>query len=272
MGDELQTWHYGLVARWWAEFSEAGPDELAFYRAVIARGGEPGLDLACGTGRLLLPLLREGLDVDGCDLSPDMLAHCRQRAGREGLEPRLYQQPMHALDVPRTYRTIFMCDSFGIGGTRQQDAEALRRCHRYLAPGGTLVFNLYLPYEDVDVWSLWPPAQRQRLPQPWPDQGNRRRTADGDEIELVSRISALDPLEQWLTRQIRVMLWRADGIVAQEEHVLRENLYFRNEVVQLLEQVGFADIAVRGGYTDAIATADDTHLVVVARRAGAPVA
>src|SRR3546814_1605131 len=45
--------------------------------------------------RLLLPYLREGLDVDGCDVSPDMLAHCRAAAEREGLSPNLYAQALH---------------------------------------------------------------------------------------------------------------------------------------------------------------------------------
>jgi hypothetical protein len=44
-----------LVARWWAEFNAPDPDELAFYRGVIERDGQPALDLGCGAGRLLLP-------------------------------------------------------------------------------------------------------------------------------------------------------------------------------------------------------------------------
>ena len=148
MSDRPQTWHYGLVARWWAEFNEADPDELAFYRGVVERDGQPALDLGCGTGRLLVPLLQAGLDVDGCDISPDMLAQCREQAARDGLSPALYQQAIHELDLPRRYRTIYICDSFGIGGQREQDLEALRRCHRHLAPGGTLVFSHELPYED----------------------------------------------------------------------------------------------------------------------------
>ena len=222
MTDDPQTWHYGLVARWWAEFNDrAGPEELAFYRAVVERDGQPALDLGCGTGRLLLPLLRAGLDVDGCDLSPDMLAHCRQRAARDGLAPRLYQQAMHELDLPRAYRTIFICDSFGIGGQREQDAEALRRCHRHLAPGGVLVFSHELPYADAEEWPYWLPEARRRLPQAWPATGDRRRAADGDELELRVRLVDLDPLEQRHTLQIRAALWRAGQRVAEEEHTLR---------------------------------------------------
>ncbi len=55
MNEQPQTWHYGLIARWWAEFNAPDPTELAFYRGVIERDGQPALDLGCGAGRLLLP-------------------------------------------------------------------------------------------------------------------------------------------------------------------------------------------------------------------------
>ena len=53
--------------------------------------------------------------------------------------------------------------------------------------------------------------------------------------------------------------------MAEEDHILRENLYFRNEILLLLAQAGFADVTVRGGYADVAPTADDTTLVFVAR-------
>ena len=101
---QAQTWHYGLVAKWWAEFNTSGP-EIAYFRRFV-EAGQPALDVACGTGRLLVPFLQAGLDVDGCDLSADMLALCRERAEAEGLTPDLYAQAMHELDLPRRYRTI----------------------------------------------------------------------------------------------------------------------------------------------------------------------
>ena len=73
-----QTWHYGLVARWWAEFEVGGP-EIGYFQDMIGVYGQPALDVGCGTGRLLLPYLRAGLDVDGCDVSSDMIDLYRER-------------------------------------------------------------------------------------------------------------------------------------------------------------------------------------------------
>ena len=65
-----QTWHYGLVAEWWANFNTDGP-EIEYFRRH-AEPAQPVLDAGCGTGRLLVPWLQAGIDVDGCDASADM--------------------------------------------------------------------------------------------------------------------------------------------------------------------------------------------------------
>src|SRR4051794_24203057 len=183
MAEEPQTWHYGVVARWWAEFKVDGP-EIAYFQSVIERHGQPALDVACGTGRLLIPYLRAGLDVDGCDFSPDMLALCREKAAREGLAPRLYEQPMHKLDLPRRYRTIFLCGSFGISGGREMAQESLHRFYDHLEPGGVLAFDHYLPYEDANEWQYWLPDKRSQLPMEWKPPGKRIPASDGTEYEL----------------------------------------------------------------------------------------
>src|SRR6476469_9656769 len=152
MAGEPETWHYGMAAQWWSEFNNDGPD-IPYFQGIIERYGQPALDVACGTGRLLIPYLRAGLDVDGCDISPDMLAYCRDKAKREGFEPHLYHTAMHELDVPRKYKTIYLCGSFGIGGVRSHDWEAVRRFYEHLEPGGVLAFDHDLPYSDERWWN-----------------------------------------------------------------------------------------------------------------------
>jgi SAM-dependent methyltransferase len=272
MGDipgDTGTWHYGLVARWWAEFNTAEAEELDYLRAAIERHGQPALDLGCGNGRLLLPLLDDGLDVDGADVSPDMIEHARAAAERAGHAPALAVQATHELDMPRRYRTIFMIGAFGIGGDRQNDIEGLVRAHRHLQPGGVLLINHELPYAELneEQWQLWLPGRRETvLPRPWPEEGGRKRAADGDEIELISRTVALDPLAQRLTYEMRARLWRDDAIVEEETRPLHISLYFAQEIVQLLRGAGFEDVQIEGGYTGRPATPDDGVVMFVARR------
>ena len=261
-----QTWHYGLVAKWWAEFNRDGP-EISYFQRHVERG-QPALDVACGTGRLLLPYLRAGLDVDGCDVSADMIALCREQAHREGLAPKLFVQPMHELDPARTYRTIFVCGGFGLGSTREQDAVALRRFYEHLEPGGVLVLDNENPYSGAYPWRYWVKAEREAVPRPWEplESAERRRGSDGAEYALVSRVADLDPLKQTVDYELRAGMWQNGELVREEEYTLRINLYFMNELLLLLERTGFTDVRVEGDHRNAPATKDSDFLVFIANK------
>ncbi len=258
------TWHYGVTARWWALFNTSGP-EIGYFRRYV-EAGQPALDLACGTGRLLIPYLRDGLDVDGCDVSADMVALCREAAEAEGLQPGLYVQPKEELDLPRRYRTVFMCGGLGVGSTRAQDLRAFERVFEHLEPGGTFVLDNEVPYADGQGWALWRPEGRATLPQPRPEPGERRLGSDGAEYELRARVLDLDPLEQQLTMEMQGFIWRDGELVARDEHLLTLSLYFKDEILLMLERTGFVDVTVAAALTDAAPTADDTFLVFSARR------
>jgi SAM-dependent methyltransferase len=252
-----QTWHYGLVSRWWAEFNLDGP-EIEWFRPFV-EAGQPALDAACGTGRLLVPYLKAGLDVDGSDISPDMLERVRERCEREGLpEPNLYAQAMHELDLPRRYRTIIVCGGFGLGGEREHDVEGLRRIYEHLEPGGTLVLDKEL---------LGAPAPS---PRPWRDAGARRSLADGSELELRNRTAAFDSQSRTVTLEIRALLLRHGELVAEEEGTLKETFYSTHELELMLRAAGFDDIEVRGALSDRPPTADDDFVVFIARKPLAP--
>ena len=262
-----QTWHYGLIAKYWAEFNDDfRPHEIPYFQRYIENGGEPALDVACGTGRLLIPYLSVGLDVDGCDVSADMVALCREKAERDGLSPTLFVQPMHELDAPRRYRTIYVCGAFGLGSTRGQDLEALRRFHAHLEPRGTLLLDIEVPYADTHQWPYWLKDGRSELPEAAHPPRGRKRAADGSEYGLSSRIVELDPLEQRVTLEMHAELWRDGRLEAEEDHLLTIGLYFRNELLLMLERAGFTDVVVEGDHNDAPATAEDEFVVFVARR------
>ena len=261
---EPQSWHHGLVARWWSLFRDSGP-EIDYFRQFV-EAGQPALDVGCGSGRLLVPYVEAGLDVDGCDLSPDMVALCREAAEAVGGSPNLYCQAMHALDLPRRYRTIYVCGGLGLGSTRDQDQQALRRLHDHLKPGGRLVLDNEVPYSDARKWAYWPAGRQGSLPEPPQPPGQRRLGSDGYEYALQSRLLGLDPLRQQAAWEIHAAQWREGSLVAEERHQLTANLYFCGELVMMLDRAGFTSVEVRGEYNDLEPTADDDFLVYVATR------
>jgi SAM-dependent methyltransferase len=262
MSDDPVIWHYGLMAERWAEFNTEAR-EVPFFLQQIARHGQPVLDVACGTGRVLLPLLRAGIDVDGCDISKDMLHYCQSKATKEGFNPGLYNQPMHAFDLPRKYKTIYICDSFGLAGGREKDLETLRRCYAHLEEDGVLLVNIQAEYTSAESWDWWLSEKRKVLPQPWPEDGRRSVATDGSEHFARFRLVDVDSLEQSFTRQVRLEKWQSGKLIASEEYTLRGDMYLKNELLLMLKVAGFREIMVRGDYTDEPATVDHEELVFI---------
>src|SRR5438552_17766610 len=89
----------GMLATYWDLFrgDTSNWEDRPFYKNIILESGQPALDVGCGTGRLLLDYLEQGIDVDGVDDSPDMLAICREKAEKLGLNSNVYQQKVQSL-------------------------------------------------------------------------------------------------------------------------------------------------------------------------------
>ncbi len=77
------VWDYsGIVAAAYDLYFGTEPFwDQAFYERRLRANGGRALEVACGTGRLLVPLLRDGLNVEGLDTSPEMLDRLRARLG-----------------------------------------------------------------------------------------------------------------------------------------------------------------------------------------------
>jgi len=262
---ETNVWHYGLMAERWALFNQDVP-ELPYYQEQIKHCGQPVLDLACGTGRLLIPLLKSGIDIDGCDVSADMIHFARQKAAELGTESNLYVQPMDQLDLPRRYRLIYICSSFGLAGSRQQDQEALFRCFEHLNEGGALIINIEAEYAYPDAWQTWLKEKRDALPNPWPEEPKIQHGPDGSEYRTWFRLVNINPLEQSVTRQVRMEKWQRGRLMAQEEKSLLGFMYFKNELHLMLQIAGFDDINIYDGYTNQPATADSEELLFIATK------
>jgi SAM-dependent methyltransferase len=263
--DTPQIWHYGLVTRDWAEFYTDGGKEAAYFKKIIQASGQPALDLGCGSGRLLVPFLRDGLDVDGCDYSGDMLAVCQERLEAQVLTAGLFNQPMHALDLPRRYRTIIACGVIGLGGSKQLTRLGMARCYEHLRPGGTFAFDYQAPWNDPPYWKGWLRENRQSLPLDWfPPE--RKPLPNGDELETAVQIFSQDSLEQVSVHKFRARLWRDGEMIKEEIHTMKTECYSKDELLLMLACAGFDDVQVFGDYRAEPASMDHENIIFVARK------
>jgi ubiquinone/menaquinone biosynthesis C-methylase UbiE len=133
-----------------AFYSSPGPPingDVAFYDRVAREVGGPILELACGTGRIALPLAKAGLRVTGVDRSEAMLiiARCKLAALPASVQERLglVNQDMSTLNLGRRFDFVFVpFRSFQALLTIDLQRRSLEAIRLHLKPSGRLALHL----------------------------------------------------------------------------------------------------------------------------------
>ncbi|MFN8523263.1 MAG: class I SAM-dependent methyltransferase [Chloroflexota bacterium] len=133
------------LARYYDWEHDTYEDDEAMYLEFARRTGDPVLELACGSGRILAPLAIHGFSVVGVDSSAEMLEAAAARVRRHGLDDRvaLHQADMRTLALQRRFPlAIVALDSFGLLLDPADQSAALEAVYRHLDPGGLLILDL----------------------------------------------------------------------------------------------------------------------------------
>ncbi len=226
------------------------PDAFDFYAELARAARGPIHEPMCGSGRYLLPLVAEGLDITGSDSSGEMLARCRARARARGLTPVLSEQALQTLECERPPVLVFIpSGSFGLLLDDDLVKEALRRVHRVLAPGGKLVVEAELvqstPPEHGGVWG-----------------GRWVERADGAKL-VFSWLTQYSGDARITTALHRYELVKDGQLLAMEYEELRVRSYARAEFRALLEEAGFGHVEALRPYEHT--PADDSDEAAVFR-------
>jgi SAM-dependent methyltransferase len=136
---------YDLIAPFYdiehAQFDE----DLDLYRNFAELSGNPLLELACGSGRLLLPLAQDGYTLTGVDSSANMLKLARENLEQAGVAARckLVQQDICTLHLEQKFRLAFIAlGSFAHITSRKRQQQALAAIRAHLATGGRFILDI----------------------------------------------------------------------------------------------------------------------------------
>jgi SAM-dependent methyltransferase len=240
------------------------PDVAFFVEAARASGG-PVLELGCGTGRVLVPTARAGLEIVGLDLSPHMLAVCRERLAAEP-EPvraraRLVQADMRSFDLrPGFALATLPFRPFQHLLTVADQLACLQNIRRHLARGGRVILDVFNPSLDA--------LANPRLGE---EQGDEPefQTPDGRRAYRRMRMVASDRAAQVNQYELVCYITHPDGRQDRFVQAFPLRYLFRFEAEHLLARAGFAleqvyskfDRSPYGSYYPG-------ELIFVARRAG----
>lgn len=251
----------GLLAATWdlLRGDTSAWEDRAFYREVILEYGQPALDVGCGTGRLLLDFLADGLDVDGVDNSPEMLALCGLKAEAAELRPTLVLAEMERLVLLRRYRTIIVpSSSFQLLTDMDAARSAMGRFHDSLEPGGALVMPFMI------LWEPGSPTEHDE----WKLMVERVRSEDGAVVRRYAK-ARYDVAAQLEHTEDRFEISLSGEAIASEHHVRSPatRWYSQEEAKALYERAGFAGVQIWSGFTRKPALRGDTLFCVIGTRA-----
>jgi SAM-dependent methyltransferase len=235
----VQVYDNLTLAEW-----ETSQNDVSFYLAEARIAGGPLLELGCGTGRLLIPLLSTGFEVSGLDASAAMLEAAKQK--REQLSPeltsrlQLYQGDMSSFELGKEFALILIpFRSFQLLLTPEAQRQCLLRIRRHLASRGKAIINLFDPRYDL----ILPGKQPSTSPPKdliHPVSGNHVLA------ETLERVN--DPIAQTFKEQWRFTETDPNGaLIRKEEHELQMRWTFRYEMRHLVESCG---LVVEAEYSD----------------------
>lgn len=228
------SWDYGTLATEIYEIDKpvGYPSAVVgYYTGLLAGVSGRILEPAAGTGRILIPLLEAGHEVDGLDTSPQMLAVCRRHGRDRGLDPVLHEADMTTFVRPGAYQAVIIpAGSFELLDGTPAAQQALACFRESLAPGGRLLL-------DID-----PP---QLIAGPEPVRHWRR---DHYLWALQVMDAWYDSAANQTTRLLRYEKWQDGALVATELQWFRLQHWSLREFEGLLAGAGFTDILVTADY------------------------
>jgi 2-polyprenyl-3-methyl-5-hydroxy-6-metoxy-1,4-benzoquinol methylase len=120
--------------------------EIPFLLKQAKLAGGPVLEVACGTGRLTLPLAKAGIEITGLDISQPMLDSARRKAAAEGLIVNWLERDCRAIDIERQFALIFSATNamqhlHDVGSV----SAFLTSAKKALRPEGTLLLDVFNP-------------------------------------------------------------------------------------------------------------------------------
>ncbi|MAE71996.1 MAG: hypothetical protein CME06_16205 [Gemmatimonadetes bacterium] len=216
--------------------------DVLLYRGLLRGRARAVLELACGTGRILIPLARDGHRVTGLELVSGMLQVSRAKIATEGPEVRsridLRVGDMRDFDLGRRFDVVLLPrKTCLLLGSDEEYACTFERVHAHLEPGGLFLLDAFRPHEAV--FALFDGR--------WIERYERVRPGTGERVIRSQRV-VHDAARRGIESRHRWVIVGADGAERVRSLDLRKHYVEPEELRPMLETAGFEVEEAWGSY------------------------
>ncbi|WP_159881688.1 class I SAM-dependent methyltransferase [Paenibacillus puerhi] len=235
--------------------------DIPFYQERANRLGGKTLELACGTGRITIPLAEKGIHIWGLDYSSSMLEVLEAKVSKLSEES---QQNIHSLlgdmtdfTLSEQFKLIFI--PFRSFQSLENDEEALQclSCvHRHLEDDGQFIINVFKPIKEIGEWWI-----------------NRNEHLDfestlegGEKVRRHSIKKAYDLQKRLLFTDFIYRLYKNDGIIEEYHDSIRLRYFYGDDIRKLITSSGFT-IKEEYGWYDGTPVNEGNEYIFVCSKA-----
>jgi len=222
-----------LMIQWYDRLTQGMRSDVDLYLEEAKKHKQPILELASGTGRILIELLENGIDTHGLDLSGEMIEICKKKLVERGLSTKLLNINMSDFDLPeKNYGMIFCSRATLQMLERRKDLfSCISKCYEHLDNQGTFVADIFIPWQGIiennqDQWILGPVV------------------IDGKETLVCQSTNKYDIDEQLQHIMYKYELYRDSYLIDSMIENYKIRWYGREEFRLILEKVGFGEISI----------------------------
>ncbi|MFC1587835.1 class I SAM-dependent methyltransferase [Planctomycetota bacterium] len=252
---------YDLLAKYYDEGYASREDvkDLPFYRELAKRQGAPVLEIACGTGRILLPIARAGIEIRGVDNSGPMLHTLKKKLKKESQQVQnlvsVHPGDMRSFDLGRKYElvTIPFRSIQHMYSTADQIA-VLCTAKKHLAPQGRLVFDVFYPRFDMLASGIGDENQ---------DLEWESKTERGKTIRRYFIRETHDKIRQVFTGSFIFRTFEGQRMVREECTNLKMAYYTYPHLLVLFEIAGLEIVEEYGSFDKAPLDNDASDMIFV---------
>ena len=237
-------------------------DDLNFYVDMAKANGGPVLELACGTGRILLPIAREGVAIHGVDNSLPMLNVLQDKLRQEPKDVRELVSTAHG-DI-RNFRSnreyplvIIPFRPLQHMYTVEDQVAALQTAAFHLEGGGTLVFDVFYPKFD----SLNSKVGEEFLELVWTPKSD-----PGKVIRRYLRKESVDKINQNFTATFIFRTYQGERLIQEETEPLRMSYYTYPHLRALFLLTGLEIVEEYGSFKRAPLDNEAQQMIFVLKR------
>jgi SAM-dependent methyltransferase len=237
---------YEITAKYYDGAYAAKQDlvDLPFYLELAEKSPGPILEIACGTGRVLIPIARKGIEIHGVDNSRPMLEILNRNLQKEPAEVRakvtLHEGDMRYFRLGKQFPLVIIpFRPMQHMHTVEDQIHALKSAAAHLTGNGILAFDVFYPnFDSINT----------KIGEEVPEMEWRSRTDPTAIVRRYFRKESVDKINQVFNFTFVYRTFKDDKVIAEETENFYLSFYTYPHLRALFQLTGLEVVEEYGSF------------------------